>query len=185
MRAFLGVPVPEALKEKIIQVQGMLSGFDVKFVETNNFHFNLKFFGELDEAKIPALKAAIDAACRDIRPFEIKIAGTGAFPNSNYIRVLWLGVKDGKEELVSLGEKVQRSVESLGYGAEERFVPHLTLDRVRSNRDNAAIASVMEKLKDSEIGVMKVDRLVLFRSVLGANGPIYEEVFAINLPIRV
>jgi RNA 2',3'-cyclic 3'-phosphodiesterase len=181
MRAFLGIPVPDALKEKIVQVQGRLSMFDIKFVEPNNFHFNLKFFGELDEAKIPELKAKIDDACRGVRPFEIRIAGTGAFPNSNFIRVLWLDVKDGREELVSLGEKVQKSIESLGYGAEDRFVPHLTLGRVRSNSDNAAIANAMEKLKDSEIGMMKVDRIVLFRSILGANGPIYEEVFKISL----
>jgi RNA 2',3'-cyclic 3'-phosphodiesterase len=181
MRAFLGIAVPEALKEKIIQAQSRLSRFDIKFVEPNNFHFNLKFFGELDEAKIPEIKAILDDVCKEIKPFEIRIAGAGAFPSSNYIRVLWLDVKEGREELVSLGEKVQTSIQNLGYGAEDKFVPHLTLGRVRSSRDSAAIASAMEKLNDFEVGKMKIDRLVLFRSVLGANGPVYEEVFKINL----
>jgi RNA 2',3'-cyclic 3'-phosphodiesterase len=181
MRAFLGITVPDALKEKIIQAQSRLSGFDIKFVEPNNFHFNLKFFGELDEAKIPQLKAIMDGVCKETKSFEIRIAGTGAFPNSNYIRVLWLDVKEGREELISLGEKVQRSIQSLGFGAEEKFVPHLTLGRVRTNKDNAAIASSMEKLRDFDIGKMNINRLVLFRSILGANGPVYEEVFKINL----
>lgn len=176
MRAFLGVPVKSDLRDKIMLAQRRFLQFDIKFVEPENFHFNLKFFDNLSEDKIGDVKAAVIEACRNFSPFEIKIAGVGAFPSKERARVVWLGVGEGRDMLVSLGISVQKEIQNAGLGQAEDFVPHLTLGRVRSA--DASIARRIEEMKDFEAGTMSVNRIVLFKSTLGPSGPVYEEVFS-------
>ncbi len=181
MRAFLGIPVSNELKSKILAIQKRFSNFDIKFVEPENLHFNLKFFREIRNEEIDKLKQILEQISEKFEPFEIEIKGIGAFPSKNYIRVIWLGVKEGYNTMISLAEIIQDSIEVLGFLKEGRFVPHLTLGRVRTARNKENLRSLIEELKDVEIGKMKVDTVKLFKSKLSPQGPIYEEVFGINL----
>jgi 2'-5' RNA ligase len=181
MRAFLGIPIPEELKQRIISIQDKFLDFDIKLVEQENLHFNLKFFKELSEDDVERLKKLLSDVCKRFQPFNIRIAGAGAFPSKNYIRVLWLGVKDGYQILASLAETIENSLESLGYESEEKFVPHLTLGRVRSGRNKNEMLVLLKELEDVEIGEMEVNEIILFQSKLSPDGPVYEEVFKIKL----
>jgi 2'-5' RNA ligase len=177
MRAFLGIPIPEELKPRIESIQDKFSDFDIKFVELENLHFNLKFFEEIDKDKVDQLKKGLEDICKQFQPFEIKIAGVGAFPSKNYVRVIWLGVKDGYQTLISLAEMIENALEALGFETEERFVPHLTLGRVRSGRNKNEMIVLLKELENIEVGKMKVDEIILFQSKLTPSGPIYEEFF--------
>ncbi len=181
MRAFLGISVSEDLKPRIESIQDSFYNFDIKFVERENLHFNLKFFKEIDDEKVEQLKKVLGVICKQFQPFEIKISGVGAFPTMNYVRVIWLGVKDGYQILASLAEMIENALESLGFEIEERFVPHLTLGRVRTGKNKNDMIVLLKQLENIEVGKMTVDKLVLFQSKLSPNGPVYEEVFSINL----
>jgi 2'-5' RNA ligase len=181
MRAFLGIPISDALKPKIVNIQDAFYNVDIKFVEKENLHFNLKFFREIDEEKLEDFKKTIEYVCKQFEPFEIKISGVGAFPSKNYVRVIWLGVKDGYQTMISVAETIENALESMGFEKEEKFVPHLTLGRVRSGRNKNELLVLLKKLEDIEIGTMKIDKVVLFQSKLSPNGPTYEEVFNIKL----
>jgi RNA 2',3'-cyclic 3'-phosphodiesterase len=180
MRAFLGISVPDELKNQIISMQKKLAGYDIKLVEPQNLHFNLKFFSEISDEDVAKLKLILNDACKKFKPFEIKISGIGAFPNPDYIRVAWVGVKDGREKLITLADAIQESVVPLGF-EKERFEPHLTLGRVRSGRDKDKLFETLKKLDEKEVGTMKVERVTLFQSKLGTNGPLYEEVFSTEI----
>lgn len=181
MRAFLGIPIPEGLKPSIISVQDRFLDFDIKIVEKENLHFNLKFFEEISDEKVEQLKKVLEDICKQFQPFEVKIEGVGAFPSLNYVRVIWLGVKDGYQTLASLAEMIENALESMGFETKEKFVPHLTLGRVRSGRNKNEMLTLLRKLEDVEIGKMNVDKIILFQSKLSSNGPVYEEVFSIML----
>ena len=181
MRAFLGISIPEEIKSKILGVQKRFSKFDIKFVESENLHFNLKFFREIGDQEIEKLKQILKEVSEKFEPFEIEIKGIGTFPSKNYIRVIWLGVKEGNNIIAMLGESIQDSIEPLGFLKEGRFIPHLTLARVRTARNKEDLISKVEELKDIEIGKMKVDSMILFRSKLSPKGPFYEEVFNVKL----
>jgi len=181
MRAFLGIPISDALKPKIVNIQDAFYNVDIKFVEKENLHFNLKFFREIDEEKLEDLKKTIEYVCKQFEPFEIKISGLGAFPSKNYVRVVWIGVKDGYQTMISLVEAIENALESMGFEKEEKFTPHLTLGRVRSGRNKNELLVLLRKLEDIEIGTMKIDKVVLFQSKLTPEGPIYEEVFSFIL----
>src|SRR5207344_3659032 len=67
-----------------------------------------------------------------IAPFDLTLAGTGAFPESGAPRVLWMGVEQGKDGLMAVEREVSARLSGLGIPREERpFNPHLTLARVR------------------------------------------------------
>jgi 2'-5' RNA ligase len=181
MRAFLGISIPEDLKQKILAVQKKFSDFDIKFVEPENLHFNLKFFKELNNENIEKLRQILGEIVKKYESFEIEIKGLGVFPNKNYIRVVWIGVKEGCNTLVSLADEIQNSIESLGFLKEEKFVPHLTLGRIRSARNKEELKRLVEELEGMEIGKMEIGDIKLFQSKLSPNGPRYEEVFCVKL----
>ncbi len=181
MRAFLGIPISEEIKPKILEIQRKFSKFDIKFVEPENLHFNIKFFKEIKDEEVKKLKQILEEISEKFEPFEIVIKGLGVFPNKNYIRVIWLGVKDGYDIITSLAETIQDSIEVLGFLKEEKFIPHLTLGRVKTGRNKNELRILIEELEDIEIGKMKVDAIVLFKSKLTPKGPIYEEVFKVLL----
>lgn len=182
MRAFLGIPITQDVMSKIANVQKRLSGFDIKFVEKENLHFNLKFFRHIEEEKIDQLKETVKETCEKLEKFDINISGLGAFPSKNYIRVIWLGVKDGHNGLVTLANMIEDGLETLGFEKEkQKFIPHLTLGRVRSGRNREKMKETVKELENIEIGAMKLDRVVLFQSKPGPKGPVYEEVFSIDL----
>lgn len=181
MRVFIGINISEDLKPKIFQLQNKFSNFDIKFVEPENLHFNLKFFREIEEDQLEKIKKILEEVSKQFEPFEIKITGLGAFPSKNYIRVIWLGVKDGYQIFTSLAETIENYLEAIGFEREKRFIPHLTLGRVRSGRNKNELLILMRELENIEIGSMKIQKIKLFQSKLGPTGPIYEEVFEISL----
>ena len=181
MRAFLGISISDGLKPKILAIQKRFSNFDIKSVEPDNLHFNLKFFREIGNEEIDKLKQILGEISEKFEPFEIEIRGIGAFPSKNYIRVVWLGVKEGYNIITTLAETIQDSIEVLGFLKEGRFKPHLTLGRVRTARNKENLRSLIEELSDIEIGKMKVEKVILFKSKLSPTGPIYEEVFGTDL----
>jgi len=181
MRVFLGIDIPNELKQKIIYVQNRFSDFDIKFVEPENLHFNLKFFGDIDEEKVEKLKEVLEKISKQFQPFEVNISGLGTFPSRNYIRVIWLGVKEGYQAFLSLSQTINNAIETLGFEKENRFVPHLTLGRVRSGRNKNELLVLIRKFEDIEIGKMKVNEIKLFQSKLSPSGPVYKEVFKIRL----
>ena len=181
MRAFLGISVSEELKPRILYIQDRFELFDIKFVEKENLHFNLKFFREISDEQLENLKRALEEICRQFQPFEINISSVGAFPTKSYVRVIWLGVKDGYQTLAALAEMIENVTESLGFETEEKFVPHLTLGRVRSGRNKNEMLTLLKELENAEIGKMVVSELKLFQSKLSPNGPVYEEVFRAEL----
>jgi len=181
MRAFLGISIPEDLKQKIMQIQDNFSDFDIKFVETENLHFNLRFFEEIEDDRIEGLKKSLEEVCKSFEPFEINITGLGFFPNKNYIRVIWIGVKEGHEQFVAFASTIDNALNNFGFLREENFVPHLTLGRVRSGRNKNELLLAIRKLENLEIGKMKINEIKLFQSILTRNGPVYKEVFTIKL----
>ena len=181
MRAFLGISVPEELKPRIVSVQEKFSAFDVKFVESENLHFNLRFFREISDEQVEHFKKSLEEIAKQYKPFEIGISGVGAFSNKTFVRVLWLGVKEGYQTLASLAEKIENAAKSLGFESEEKFVPHLTLGRVRSGRNKDEMLALLKEVESAEIGKMQIKELKFVHSKLSRNGPIYEEVFCIKL----
>ena len=98
VRAFLAIDLDDDLKPKINKIMKEFKEIDanIKYVDLTNLHFTLKFFGDIDVDGIELLSDKIAGVVSNFDPFDIKIKGCGAFPNTKRIKVIWLGIDNDK-----------------------------------------------------------------------------------------
>ena len=135
-----------------------------------NWHITLRFLGNLGPARYDRLLARLDEA--DLGDsFEVRFGGLGAFPNPRRATVLWLGFERGSEELSRLAAAAEEAAVAAGSMPEERpFHPHLTLSRVRPQRD---VRKLIEHVPDFPL-VQTVGQLTVFESHLGSGPAVYK-----------
>ena len=177
LRTFLAIDVDEDLKAKMYRIIKEFKKIDanIKYVDLENLHLTLKFFGEIDSEGIDLLSSKIESVVSNFDEFTIKIKGCGAFPNTNRIKVIWLGIDD--DELIrQLHDELDKEFVKLGLDKDKRFSSHLTIGRMRNAKGKNKVKSTIEEFEDVEIGEMSVDRIILKKSTLTPQGPIYEDL---------
>lgn len=183
MRTFIAVELDKPAKECLARLQAELkeSGADVKWVYPENIHLTLKFFGEVTEEKIPEIIQILKEIAHSVNYFRVEIKSVGAFPNTKSPRVIWAGIEQGKENLLQLAELTEDGAVKLGFLKEERkFSAHITIGRVRSPKNKAALLQAMEQIHFEPLS-QGVKSVVLFKSTLTPKGPIYEKLAEENL----
>jgi RNA 2',3'-cyclic 3'-phosphodiesterase len=155
---------------------------DVAWVAASNLHVTLKFLGQVDETRLPALADGLGAALADRPAFELGVRGLGAFPSATRPRVLWAGLDDGGA-LAAVAERVERCCADLGVPRETRpFAGHVTLGRVREPRRQPALGEALARPAD--FGRLRVERVSLMRSELSPRGARYSELAAAPLAVQ-
>ena len=151
------------------------------WVAEANLHVTVKFLGNVDEARLGDVSAALQRAAI-VPPFEVAIRGLGAFPAASRPRVLWAGAPESPT-FTRLAEDVDRALVALGFPPEARgFTPHVTLGRVREPRRDVALTQALEAAAARPFGTLRVDRVSLMRSDLSPRGALYTQLAAFPLP---
>jgi 2'-5' RNA ligase len=148
---------------------------NVKWVEPDNLHWTLQFLGDLTDVEMAEVCLRTVRTAAQHEGFTIEGRGIGAFPSRDRPRTLWLGAGEGAEQMCDLQAAIEDALRSLGFRGENRkFVPHLTLGRAGRGSDGGAmLAERLAKLADFDGGVMGVDRVTVYASELGREGPTY------------
>ncbi|WP_407433143.1 RNA 2',3'-cyclic phosphodiesterase [Methanobrevibacter sp.] len=182
IRAFLAIDLDDDLKPKINKIIREFKQIDanIKYVDLQNLHFTLKFFGDIDTEGIDVLAERIENVVNDFDSFNIKIKGCGAFPNKNRIKVIWVGL-DEDRILKDLHDKLDKQFNSLGFDLDKKFSSHLTIGRMRSAKGKEKVKNTIESFDNVDIGSMEVTRIVLKKSTLTPSGPIYEDLIEFKL----
>lgn len=179
-RAFLAVDLDGGLRADKVLTELGTSGADLRLVEKRNMHITLRFLGDTEESRISDIRGAMEESARGIAPFELGFRGLGVFPNTDYIRVVWIGLK-GAEPLCLLAQKLDDSLARSGFGKEGKFSPHLTVARVRSHRNRDRLLGLLAERADEDLGSMTVGKIALKKSVLSSAGPTYTTVEEVML----
>jgi len=175
IRSFIAFDInSESTLEKIATIQNLLTktGADLKLVEPKNIHITLRFLGNIT----PNTAEKIFEEMKKIQfiPFNVKICGTGAFPNPRYPRVVWAGITEGADQLRSIFNQLEPRLQGLGFSPDPKgFSPHLTIARVKSGRNKTELARFLNENASYEFGTVHADCLRLKRSDLTPKGPIY------------
>lgn len=114
----------------------------------------------------------------DLHAFEARLGEVGTFQRGRLVRVVWLGLNSGGEELASLAAAVE--AESIRAGVEpegRKFHAHLTLARARA-RDGAVLPELPAL---PALAAWRADELILYRSHLGRGGSVYEPLRRLTL----
>ena len=152
------------------------TGADVKLVEPQNIHITLKFLGDVKENLIDEIEQIMKDAVKKIQPFTIKLEGTGVFPNQNYVRVVWIEIKEA-QVIETIANTIDEHLSKLGFKKEKRgFSPHLTIGRVKTAKNKQQLLKVIEKYVDVEFSIQEINSIKLKKSDLTSAGPIYTTI---------
>ncbi len=162
---------------RMVEIQREIEsiGADLKAVERENLHITMRFLGDIPPHIAEQLVAGLQQV--DFKPFRASLHGVGAFPKVAFPRVVWIGVRQGYDELVSMHHLIEEQLRRLGFRPErEAYTPHITLFRVRSGRGKARLVEAISSHSDQEFGEFEVKAFQLKRSVLTPQGPIYSNL---------
>lgn len=175
MRSFIAIEMRnekvEAAVEELKKVKA-----DVRVVEPQNLHLTLKFLGEISENSVEKIYTAMQLSLKSFQPFSVSLRSVGVFPSLKYMRVVWVGFKDGREKLIEMQRSLEPNLRELNFKPENRFDPHLTIGRVKSQRGKEELKNFVLSHADTDFGSVAVDKVELKKSVLTPKGPIYSAV---------
>jgi len=158
-----------------------LSYEKIKWVNPDNVHITLKFFGETPEEKIPAINKSLTAASLGVGPFSIRIENTGIFGSSYRPKVIWFGIEDGGA-ISGLAGNIFEELEKAGWENDrQNFVPHLTIARIKHLKDKNRFQKVIGGFRGRFIQESEINSFHLFESILHQDGPEYRVVETFDL----
>lgn len=179
MRTFIAVEVDEKLKEVFGKVQSEIydKGAKIKWVSPQNMHMTLKFIGETKIEQAEEIKNILRICAGETKRFSMNFKSAGVFPDYKKPRVVWAGVSEGKQELVSLAKKIEDSLSPVGIPGEKRvFSAHMTLGRIKFQDSPALFIQALRTFEQTDFGTMTASQLVFFKSDLRKEGPVYEKL---------
>jgi 2'-5' RNA ligase len=154
----------------------------IRWVRVDGLHLTLRFLGPTPAERQPALEDAADAVASAAEPFEVGLAGGGAFPSLARPRSLWVGVPDGGDRPAALADALTRAAVEGGPPLDTRpSAPHLTIGRADGVRQAPMAAQLLEEAAEDLDVRFTADRIVLFQSLLGGGPARYEPLHESHL----
>ncbi len=170
----------QAIHNLMQQMKHQLAADRIKWVEEENMHITLKFFGETPDDKVIEIAEAL----KEIAPtpsFSIEFTHLGIFGSSYKPRVIWLGTDDGGN-LANLSEAVRKTILPLGFEDDrQNFVPHLTLGRINFINDKSYFQKTIDSFSTVKFSNQPINGFYLYESILSPAGPKYSVIESYKL----
>lgn len=176
IRSFLAIDLPPVVKEQLERTLAVLKPgtTGIKWVNPEQMHLTLKFFGTIPPEMTDRLAEAVSGAVRTCRPLALTLKGVGGFPNIRRPRVIWAGLGGDRESLKSLWLLLEETFAGMGISKEIRpFNPHLTLGRNKTGEPNEKLYLRLSNWTEPEGDPFVVQNLQIYKSDLKPGGPIY------------
>ncbi len=184
IRVFTALEIGKAVRERLTDVQHHLrkSEAKVSWVLPENMHVTMVFLGDTYGLIVRALAEALTPLSAELTACDFEVAGLGYFGSRRSPHVIWAGLRETPGPLHGLYRTVHTTVERLGLKLDQRpFKAHITLGRVRSARHADTLLPMLDKFRDTCFGVTEADRLLIMRSILGAQGVKYSVLHELAL----
>ena len=176
MRTFIAIDLDKKIKDTITTYIEQQNRFhaDVKWASRQGLHLTLKFLGEINNEKALRTESILDFVTKDINSFPLTFKGTGCFPSENRApRVFWIGIQEHKN-ILPLQKAIETNLKNIGFPLEKRkYHPHLTLGRVRSNRNLEILKNELTYNQEKNFGSMTINNIIFFQSTLKPTGAEY------------
>ena len=206
MRAFIAVELPHQVRVVLHALQRELAQAttDVKWVEQENLHVTMRFFGDMSDEQRQGIEQALARIAAQTPAIQMQLSQLGTFPtepapsslarkcrtmpivrpNKPAMRVIWMGIEQGAKELVRLAELLEREVRTLGIPEDENtFVAHVTLGRVRFPKPRPEPFARIHECAWTPPPPCLLTHLTLFQSTLSSAGPTYTALA--KVPLRI
>jgi len=180
-RCFIALPFSPEVIQQLSDFERRLAGLlpALRWTPPQNLHLTLRFLGEQPEDSLEKLGEIVLSVGRSSAPFELTLAGLGAFPSWSRAQVVWLGLT-ASEPLGKLYRELASALLHLGLPPEQRlFRPHVTLGRCRHRAQR--LPAVDQELQNGTVASFVADRISLFRSQLTKAGAVHTAMLTAGL----
>ena len=185
MRIFIALDIPGEIRAQMLKYvqRARALAADARWARPEGLHVTLKFVGEVSDAKVEQIKAAL--ATVKTAPFEVTFANVGFFPTARSPRVFWIGVEGG-EALPGLAALIDNAAHGVGIAKEDRaYSPHLTLARSGSGPGGQhhlkPLAALLEDQTPPRFGTMTAREFFLYLSQPQRGGSKYTKLQGFRL----
>ena len=180
-RAFISVDLDRFGPVKHLVDEIRAASPAMKAVNVDLMHLTLKFLGDTQESLVPSIVSIMQDGFQGVEPFKIRLVGTGAFPNLDYMRVLWIGLEDNGI-LAPIAQKIDVGLGKFGFDREERpFSPHVTIGRMKGAQGKDKLKAILNQHGSEVFSEQQVTSIRLKKSVLSPQGPTYTTVEEVRL----
>jgi RNA 2',3'-cyclic 3'-phosphodiesterase len=161
-RLFSAIEIPQAISVRLSMLRAPIP--NASWIDPVDMHLTLRFVGDVSNEA--ADEFAGQLAALDIAPFELTVAGLGAFGGQRP-HLLYAAIKPSPV-LDALQKSHDRAARACGLEPEARgFVPHITLARMRSAKP-APVAEFLQNHGDLAFPPFRVERCVLMSARPGS-----------------
>ncbi len=177
-RVFIAIeicPEPE-VTDVIDLLRDELQEERIRWVNEQQFHLTLKFFGDQSDEQIADIIRQTENVCQQTASFSFSIGQPGYFRDRSQLRVLWLKILQSST-LEEFQQTLEKELGLAGFQKEDRrFQPHLTLGRIQSISKPRQFYELMDQFPKKTLQVITVNQLILFESILKPSGPEYRKL---------
>jgi 2'-5' RNA ligase len=178
IRAFFGLPIPEPQRDElgrfITECAALAPTF--RWTPISNLHLTIRFVGSVDRQVVEGIADRLGG--RGLAGFDLELGDIGTFKRSRLVRVVWLGLRSGRDAATALAAQVEAECVAAGLDAEPRaFQAHVTLARARP-RDGSDLPTLPSV---PQLEPWRAGQLILFSSHLGKTGAVHEPIRSVLL----
>jgi len=184
VRVFVAVVLGDTVRAALAEAIRLLRKTHprVKWVAPENIHLTLAFLGEVPVERVEEIGSALEGVAAVSGAFSCAVKGVGWFGSPRSPRVVWAGIPEDPA-LMRLQADVAGALRQLGFTPEDRpFHPHLTMGRVKFSQDAIGLTEILREKRDTDFGAMPVERVLVMRSELRPQGPVYSVLREAVLP---
>ena len=183
-RLFAAIELGQAAVQRLVDEQARLAesmrGSSLRWTKHDQLHITLVFVGEVPDDRAQRIVEIMRNSIPH-PPFGFALGGVGTFPPRGAPRALWIGVKDGADEIVRVQAMVAGRLEGAGVERERRpFTPHVTLARWRDSRPSDRPRQM--SASPPTIARVDVNAVTLFQSRMSPAGSTYTRL--VECPLR-
>jgi 2'-5' RNA ligase len=191
LRAFIALPIPEAVKDQIERVQtemrDLLPRQSVRWTKRDQFHLTLRFLGDVEAGRVRELTDALHNVCSSFRPLQLHAERIGCFPDLRFPRIVWVWVHAEAGQLAVLQARIEAAVgEVAERKPEKKFTGHVTIARLNAVRrlQAEALAGQVQAMSGRCFGEWTASEVKLMQSELFKSGAVHTVLaaFPLNQP---
>ena len=175
-RLFTALEVPRDAALSLSLLRGGIPG--ARWIDVENYHLTLRFIGDVDGHLADEIAHGLDRVHRP--SFDLLLSGVGAF-GSRKPHAIYAAARPSPE-LTALQAEIDRICTRAGAPSDQRkFVPHVTLARLR-NADDGEVARYLSGRGNFSALPFRVSRFVLMssRDSVGGGPYVVEEAWPLD-----
>ena len=153
----------------------------LKAIKSENVHITVKFLGDIKEEIVPQIYKVLEKEINERilrkEKYTYTLKHIGNFRNYG---IIWVGLEGNMELMQNIKDTVEESLNrrlNIKKDNRRNFKPHITIARLKEKRRNYdtfdTFKNIIKKNGDKEFGDFNIREIVLKKSDLTPQGPIY------------